>query len=317
VRRFLVLPAFAVVAWGLCGATIGIARGLMPMESALVVHAVAAPLIAGSLAYVYSRHLAVTRPLVVGLAFVGIVILLDAGLVAPFIEKSWDMFRSPLGTWIPFALILLAAWGMAAWVMGPGPEWRWHATHDERRRSLPGDERMPDANDQATHAISIRAASTDVWPWLLQMGCDRGGWYSWDRLDNGGRPSADRILSELQGTAVGDVLPSRPGHQEGFEVLGLEAPRHLVLGAYFRFFDLAQLEWSTPRPERFMRATWTFVLEPLDDSGTRLLVRTRGLTRPWWLSLPTRVVGGPAHVIMQRRQLLNLKARAERSGAGV
>jgi hypothetical protein len=310
--RVLVLLVFALLAWGLCGATIGVARGLMPMESALIVHAVAAPIIAGGLAYLYSRFFAVTTPLVTGLAFVGVVIVMDAGLVAPVLEKSWDMFRSPIGTWIPFALILLAAWGAARWVMGPGPGWRWHATRKERRRPLPGDDLIPEAKDPATHGVSIDARPSAVWPWLVQMGCDRAGWYSWDRLDNGGRPSAERVQPELQDTAVGDVLPSRPGHREGFEVLALEAPRHLVLGAYLRHFDLAQLEWGAPRPERFMRATWTFVLEPLESTRTRLLVRTRGLSQPWWLSLLVTAIFGPAHVVMQRKQLLNLKARAEK-----
>ena len=122
--RTLVLVAFALVAWGLCGATIGVARGLMPMGSALIVHAVAAPVIAGSLAYVYARWLAGPRPRVIGAVFLGVVVVMDAGLVAPFVEQSWDMFRSPMGTWIPFALIFLASWGAALWVLGPGPEWR-------------------------------------------------------------------------------------------------------------------------------------------------------------------------------------------------
>jgi hypothetical protein len=131
VAGILALLGFALLGWGLCGATIGVARQLMPMETALVVHAVAAPIIAGT---------------------------------------------------------------------------------------------------------------------LVQMGCDRAGWYSWDRLDNGGRPSADRILPELQGTAVGDTLPNRPGHREGFEVLDLAAPRCLVLGAYFRYLDLTNLKARAERP---------------------------------------------------------------------
>jgi hypothetical protein len=310
--RILVLLIFALLAWGLCGATIGVARELMPMGSALVVHAVAAPIIAGALAYLYARFFAVTTPLVTGLAFVGVVIAMDAGLVAPVLEKSWEMFRSPIGTWIPFALIFLAAWGVARWVMGSGPGWRWHATREERRRPLPGDELIPEAKDPATHGVSIDAPPSAIWPWLVQMGCGRAGWYSWDRLDNGGHPSAERIVPELQGTAVGDVLPSSPGRREGFEVLELVAPRHLVLGAYFRYFDQAQLDWNAPRPDRFIRATWTFVLEPLEDPRTRLLARIRSFNRPSWLNLLLGAIFGPAHVIMQRKQLLNLKARAEK-----
>jgi proline iminopeptidase len=314
VARTLVLVAFALVAWGLCGATIGVARGLMPMESALIVHAVAAPIIAGSLAYVYARWLAGPRPLAIGAAFLGAVVVMDVGLIAPFVERSWEMFRSPIGTWIPFALIFLVSWGVALWVLGPGPEWRWHATPDERRRTLPGDALCPEAPDVKTHAITVEASPEALWPWLVQMGCDRAGWYSWDRLDNAGHPSADSIRPELQATKVGDLLPSRPGHEDGFLVLELEESKHLALGAYFRYFPgLAGLEWTEPPPKAFTRATWTFVLEALESERTRLLVRTRGLTRPWWLDVPMRLTMGPAHAIMQRKQLLNLKARAEKN----
>ena len=311
--RTLTLFGFALLSWGLCGATIGVARGLIPMESALVVHAVAAPIIAGTLAYVYARCCAVTTPLMTGLAFVGVAIVMDAGLIAPFVERSWDMFRSPIGTWIPFVLMFFAAWGAALWVMGPGPEWRWHATRAERRRPLPGDELTEGVADSDTHGVTIGAPPESVWPWLVQMGCDRGGWYSWDRLDNAGRRSTDQILPELQNTAVGDVLPSRPGHREAFVVLELASPRYLVLGAYFRYPELSQLGWNEPPPARFTRATWVFVLEPLEGSRTRLLVRARGVNRPWWLNLLLAAVFGPAHVIMQRKQLLNLQARAEGS----
>jgi hypothetical protein len=315
VRPRPLLVVFALVGWGLCGATLGLARSVMPMSRALVVHAVAAPLIAGTLSYLYARHFATMTPLFVATSFVGVVVVMDAGLIAPFVEKSWDMFRSPLGTWIPFALIFLAAWGAAQWVMGPGPGWRWHATRKERRRALPGDALVPEAADSATHAIFIQASREAVWPWLVQMGCDRAGWYSWDRLDNGGRPSADRILRRYQDTTAGDVLPLRPGHQDGFLVLDLKAPEHLALGAYFRYPGPAGLEWTEPLPKAFTRATWTFVLESLTPGRTRLLVRTRGLTRPWWLDIPMRVTMGPAHAIMQRKQLLNLKARAQAGGA--
>jgi proline iminopeptidase len=312
VARTLALFGFALLGWGLCGATIAVARSLVPMETALIVHAAAAPIIAGSLAYVYARHLAVTTPLRVAAVFIGVVVVMDAALIAPFIERSWAMFQSPIGTWIPFALIFLSAWGAAVWVMGPGPEWRWHSTRQERRRGLPGDGLIPEANNPVTHGISIAAPASAVWPWLVQMGCERAGWYSWDRLDNGGRPSAQRLVPELQGTKVGDVLPSRPGHPEGFEVLELEAPDIFVLGAYFDVTRLVQLEWSEAPPSRYVRSTWAFVLEELGPGRTRLLARTRGLVRPIWLDLLMKAFFGPAHLIMQRKQLLNLKARAER-----
>lgn len=163
----------------------------------------------------------------------------------------------------------------------------------------------------ATHGITIDAPPDAVWPWLVQMGCDRAGWYSHDRLDNGGRPSADRILPEDQGTKIGDVLSSRPGHREGFEVLEMERPRSLVLGAYFEYPGLGGLPWKAPDPPRFTRATWAFALEAPESGRTRLLVRTRGMSRPAWLGALVGTVIVAPHAIMQRRQLLGLKTRGE------
>jgi hypothetical protein len=69
---------------------------------------------------------------------------------------------------------------------------------DEGRRPLPGDSLLPTAKGRWTHAVTIQAPPSAIWPWLLQLGCRRGGWYSYDGLDNGGRPSVDRIRPELQ-----------------------------------------------------------------------------------------------------------------------
>jgi hypothetical protein len=310
-RPAFLLLAFALVGWGLCGATIGIGRQIWPLDEALIVHAMAAPVVFGILGYLHARRFAFLRPLPTASICVGVVLVMDAGVVAPFVEHSFSMFRSPLGTWLPFGLIFLAVWGASRWVMGPGPGWLWQATAGESRRPLPGDDRLARTQGQSTHGITIDAPPNAVWPWLVQMGCGRAGWYSHDRLDNGGRPSSERILPEFQSTEVGDVLPSRPGHREGFEVLDLHEPRHLVLGAYFTYPVLAQLRWDAPEPARFTRATWAFALDTVGGGRTRLLVRTRGTGRPAWLN---RLMGGlmtVAHAIMQRRQLLGLKARAE------
>jgi proline iminopeptidase len=87
---------------------------------------------------------------------------------------------------------------------------RWGATDEEVSRPYPGAELVPGGSRGATNAITIDAPPARVWPWLVQIGYGRGGWYSWDRLDNFGRASADRIHPEWQQIAVGDRLPSDP-----------------------------------------------------------------------------------------------------------
>jgi proline iminopeptidase len=186
----------------------------------------------------------------------------------------------------------------------------WRATPQECREQLPGDDLVPEGRGGVTHAITICATAADVWPWLVQMGCDRAGFYSYDHLDNRGRASAERILPEFQGTKVGDVLPSRPGSPHGFEVLRMQAPRLLLLGAFLRIPGFSNLAWDGERPSAYVRSTWLFLLREQRDT-TRLIVRVRGILRPAWLGLVVNSFMAPAHVVMQRKQLLNLRRRAE------
>jgi hypothetical protein len=155
--------------------------------------------------------------------------------------------------------------------------------------------------DTLTHGITIRRSPRDVWPWLAQMGAgNRGGWYSYDWLDNGRRPSAMRLVPELQDPAPGTIFPAMPGITDGFTVLAIESERLLVLG------------WLDPdgRPQ----VTWTFVLDEPAPNVTRLLVRARGGQGYRFHGLPlplTRLVVRVVHFIMQRKQLLGIRRRAE------
>ena len=177
------------------------------------------------------------------------------------------------------------------------------ASREERMRALPGDELISKPIASLNHAITIRRARSDVWRWLAQMGAgNRAGWYSYDFLDNGRQPSAARIIPELQFISVGTVFPAVPGVTEGFTVLAFEPARFLVLG------------WLTPDGAPLV--TWAFVLEDAEHGSTRLIVRARGGPGyqfhglPWWLS--KRIVP-VVHFIMQRKQLLGIARRAERS----
>jgi hypothetical protein len=91
----------------------------------------------------------------------------------------------------------------------------------------------------------------------------------------------------------------------------MEPPTHLMLGAYFRLPKLEGLRWDAPRPELFLRSTWGFYLEEVQNH-VRLLVRARGIFQPRWAGFLVNIIMGPAHVVMQRKQLLNLRVRAGR-----
>jgi hypothetical protein len=182
------------------------------------------------------------------------------------------------------------------------------STRHERLGALPGDELVEDAQVVATHAVTLAAPPEAVWPWLLQVGWHRAGWYTsrWvDRMffpDN--LPSADRIVPELQHLDVGDFVPDgAPDTECGFVVVAVEPERHLVLHSTshlplaWRRRAIAGVDW-----------TWAFVLRPESD-GTRLVFRWRAHTRPWWLTLGAHAFLLPADFVMSRSMLSGLARR--------
>ena len=129
---------------------------------------------------------------------------------------------------------LAGAAGVAAVVYGAWVRprlWRWGATDEEVADPYPGADLVPEGERAATMAVTIEVPPDQVWPWLVQMGGDRGGWYSWDRLDNGGRPSAKEVHPEWQDLALGDYVKywTRNGPVDTWEVAALERNRFLGL----------------------------------------------------------------------------------------
>lgn len=173
------------------------------------------------------------------------------------------------------------------------------AAEAERQWRIEGDDFLLDVGAQLTHATMIDAPPCDVWPWLVQMGCQRAGWYSWDRLDNAGKRSADHIIPALQTLAVGDVLPWRPVGSEGFTVIRIIPERALVLRS------------SAPQFE----GTWAFVLEPIGGDKTRLVVRYRAAYPASLRKALVVPVMAAIHAFMERKQLRTLKHHAERMHA--
>ncbi len=107
----------ALVGWALCGATVAIGRAVTSLRNALIAHAVAAPLVFAAASWVsFSRH-PITTPLETAAVYTALVMALDAGVVAPLFEKSYAMFASVLGTWIPFGLIFGATYLTGALMM--------------------------------------------------------------------------------------------------------------------------------------------------------------------------------------------------------
>jgi hypothetical protein len=180
---------------------------------------------------------------------------------------------------------------------------RWGATNQEFDDTLPGDELVANPNLVATRAITIRASADQVWPWIAQLGQGRGGFYSYDFLENlvgANIHSADRIVPELQDLEVGDEVLLGP--EFGYDVALLERGRSLVLRGGFPMENIA------PPYD----ATWAFVLRAEPGGTTRLLVRERYAYKRAWARLivePTEALS----FVMSQKMLRGIKARAERT----
>jgi hypothetical protein len=240
------------------------------------------------------------------------------------------MRRGPLA----LALIGGVAAGCVAGYRGIVRPWyeRWGVEPDDDRRLLPGDELIAGPTAGDTRGITIEAPAAAIWPWLVQMGFGRAGWYSYDSLDVRTR-SSTTIVPEWQSIAVGQTLPAWRGG--GFEVVQVEPEQALIL-----YLDDAIVARQTAeaqatavgglgadpltpglaasaaimrsRPQSF-RASWSFVLDPIDGGRTRLIERFR-VDDPE-VAAKNRITGllfGAGVFLMTRRQLLGIKERAER-----
>lgn len=179
-------------------------------------------------------------------------------------------------------------------------------TAEELRRPLPGDDLIATPQFVTDRAYTIHAPASAVWPWIVQMGYHRGGWYTnealdrliW-RIDN---PSADRLVPEYQQLAVGDTVPDGPTGTAWWTVAALEPGRAVV------YLD------DTGSHIPGIVGSWSFVIEPIDERTSRLQVRYRSTFTPSLrLALLSRLLIGPADFVMIGQTLRGIKHRAERA----
>jgi hypothetical protein len=206
----------------------------------------------------------------------------------------------------PAAVAGAAAIGSAAAYLLAIRPWqlRWGATGEERDATLPGDDLIPNPDLMATRAITVHAAAEQVWPWIAQLGQGRGGFYSYDALENlvgCNIHSADRVVPEWQAIIVGDQVKLHP--EVGLDIAVVEPGRALVLRGGVPM-------GAAPPPYDF---TWAFVLQEQPEGTTRLLVRERYAYTQRWAPLLVEPVAVVAFV-MSQRMVRGIRERAERGG---
>jgi hypothetical protein len=195
------------------------------------------------------------------------------------------------------ALFVILALAVLYWF--PVRRWmaRWGATPPDLTRVMAGDGLIADWTYSGTMAVIVNARPQHIWPWLVQIGYQRGGLYSYDWLDRLfgflDRPSATRILPEFQQLAAGDKIPM--GQGPAWPVAAIEPGRALVLDMR----NTGSIDW-----------VWQFGLYPVDETRTRLVTRSRVHARTVLGWIMTRSIE-PAGFVMTRRMLLGLKERAE------
>jgi hypothetical protein len=184
------------------------------------------------------------------------------------------MRPSRLRTW---GEAVAAVAGAVAGVVTAGRPRRWGATSDESSRSLTGDDDVALSLVASTRAVTIHAPADAVWPWLVQMGWRRAGWYSYDSIDNDHIPSADNLVAELQaGLQVGDFVPE--GAKAGWTVKAVD-PGHLFL--LTSHGPMIGVDWIESRD-----SSWLFLIEAVGSERSRLIERSRTAvkgnpTRSW------------------------------------
>lgn len=187
---------------------------------------------------------------------------------------------------------------------------RWGASSVELSQTLPGDDIVPGATYQTTRAITIDAGIDRVWPWLAQLGQDRGGFYSFDLLENlvgCAMPTVDVLRPDRQAWQLGDRLWMYPADKAGG--IGFATLRRYVPGRALAF--ATHVPGSTASVED---GSWSFVLVPLDDYTTRLVIRGRHLVyRSVAGAAFDEFVFSPLHFVMERRTMIGLKQLAEGS----
>lgn len=206
--------------------------------------------------------------------------------------------------------LALLALAVATWPLSRRLLANLGARPEEREREWPGDRLVERVDICATRAVAIRSSASAVWPWLLQLGLGRGGFYSYELLERLGGidvRNVERIDPRLQSLEIGQQIELHPA-APGLVVAKLEPPRHLCFRTWKDEQDLADRDPA-------IVASWSFYLVPISTDACRLLVRACKQVRrkrPWRARFLASFLEDPLDLVMERRMLRTVRRLAER-----
>lgn len=195
----------------------------------------------------------------------------------------------------PFVFVVASFFVLAILYLTLFRPWqlRWGSTNAEIKRAMPGDDIVDKPSFNATRAVTIGAPAENIYPWIVQMGVNRAGWYSYDLLDNLGRRSAEVILPEHQNIQVGDLVPMSPDGKQGLQVKG--------------FINNEWVLWW----EETGDTSWAWGIYPDENSCSRLVARVRVKYRWFSPAIIFNLIIEFFDILMIRKCMLGIKRRAE------
>jgi hypothetical protein len=201
---------------------------------------------------------------------------------------------------------LVYHFGLRTWCL------HWGTTASEVYATLPGDELFPAYTSQATHAITIRTTPQKIWPWLMQIGQDRSGFYSYTFLENAfgcDMPKVEHLVPDWKPRTRGETVwfcnPQRFNGQAKMIPAIVETDRAFAM--------ITPADWQSVQAGGSAReGIWSFTLQPADAGRTRLIARVRGGTPPTLVSrMLGRLFWEPAHFVMEQKMLRKVRDLAE------
>jgi hypothetical protein len=187
----------------------------------------------------------------------------------------------------------------------------WGSTEEELNRELPGDELVKDVKGWYNHAITINAAPADVWPWVVQLGQNKGGFYSYELLENivGSKiHNANDIVPEFQNTLVGDKVMMTP-KAAPYIVAAIEPGQSFVLRLRVNLQTQETVDNNQPLPDKYQDPSWLFFLEETAEGATRLISRSRNDWNHSKTNTFIYSIFGVISQVMDRKMLKGIKRR--------